>query len=78
MELLRVLHWASGTECQSNPRMQRDVCGVIRNPDAFMARFKRPYEEAMDTARSAGKQTMRKSPKSYYYMRPQNHSQRSV
>ncbi|KAK9361677.1 hypothetical protein V1504DRAFT_439304 [Lipomyces starkeyi] len=67
MELLRIMHG-----------MQRDVCNFIRNPESFIARFKRPYEEAMGSARSASSQTMRKAARSYFYMRPQNQSQRSV
>ncbi|KAK9377575.1 uncharacterized protein V1513DRAFT_7, partial [Lipomyces chichibuensis] len=51
MELLRILHWATGEQCESNPRMQRDICRFISNQVTFIARFKRPYEEAMGTAR---------------------------
>ncbi|KAK9489009.1 hypothetical protein V1508DRAFT_362629, partial [Lipomyces doorenjongii] len=77
LELLRIMQWAAG-ESHSNQRMQRDLCGFIRSQDEFIARFKRHYEEAMGKARSADSQTMRKAQKSYYYMRPQNHGQRSI
>ncbi|KAK9487534.1 hypothetical protein V1527DRAFT_495035 [Lipomyces starkeyi] len=77
MELLRILHWASGEQCQSNPRMQRDISRFISNPAAFIAHFKRPYEEALGTTRSEPSHTMRKAPKSYFYMRPQNQSPKS-
>ncbi|KAK9311057.1 hypothetical protein V1524DRAFT_109487 [Lipomyces starkeyi] len=70
MELLRIMHWVTGEECKSNPRMQRDVCSFIRNPESFLVKFKRPYEEAMGSARSAGSQTMRRAAGSYFYMRP--------
>ncbi|KAK9347858.1 hypothetical protein V1522DRAFT_419843 [Lipomyces starkeyi] len=72
MELLRILHWASGEQCASNPRMQRDICRFITNPASFIAHFKRPYEEALGSSRSELNHTMRKAPKTYYYMRPQN------
>ncbi|KAK9482913.1 hypothetical protein V1527DRAFT_521761 [Lipomyces starkeyi] len=77
LELLRIMQWAAG-ESHSNQRMQRDLCGFIRNQDEFIARFKRPYEEAMGKTRSADSQTMRKAQKSYYYMRPQNHGHPSI
>ncbi|KAK9246506.1 hypothetical protein V1506DRAFT_574143 [Lipomyces tetrasporus] len=77
LELLQIMQWAAG-ESHSNPRMQQDLCSFIRNQDEFIARYKRSYEAAMGRARSADGQTMRKAQKSYYYMRPQNHGQRSV
>ncbi|KAK9492285.1 hypothetical protein V1508DRAFT_404888 [Lipomyces doorenjongii] len=55
--------------------MQRDVCRYISNTAEFNAQFKRPYEGALGTARSAPSNTMRKAPRSYFYMRPQNRSQ---
>ncbi|KAK9372677.1 uncharacterized protein V1513DRAFT_460383 [Lipomyces chichibuensis] len=58
--------------------MQRDLGDFIRKQQEFIARYKRPYEEAMGRKRSADSQTMRKAQKSYYYMRPQNHGQGSV
>ncbi|KAK9364360.1 hypothetical protein V1509DRAFT_636632 [Lipomyces kononenkoae] len=69
------MHWTTGEQCQSNPRMQRDLCRYISNTAEFNAQFKRPYEEALGTARSAPSNTMRKAPRSYFYMRPQNRSQ---
>ncbi|KAK9251276.1 hypothetical protein V1507DRAFT_499494 [Lipomyces tetrasporus] len=77
LQLLQVMQWAAG-ESHSNPRMQQDLCSFIRNQDEFIARYKRSYEAAMGRARSADGQTMTKAQKSYYYMRPQNHGQRSV
>ncbi|KAK9481981.1 hypothetical protein V1527DRAFT_55643, partial [Lipomyces starkeyi] len=52
--------------------------GLLVKSESFIARFKRPYEAAMGSARSAGSQTMRKAAKSYYFMRPQNQTQRST
>ncbi|KAK9483903.1 hypothetical protein V1527DRAFT_471569 [Lipomyces starkeyi] len=63
---MRVVHWATGPECESNPRMQRAFYRYFSN--------KAPYEEAVDTSRSVSSNTMRKAPKSYYYSRPQNPS----
>ncbi|KAK9345933.1 hypothetical protein V1522DRAFT_405779 [Lipomyces starkeyi] len=77
MEIPRILHWSSGEQCESNPRMQRDICRFISNKAAFIAQFKRPYEEAVGTSRSVSSHTMRKAPKSYYYSRPQNQSRMS-
>ncbi|KAK9482848.1 hypothetical protein V1527DRAFT_475132 [Lipomyces starkeyi] len=57
--------------------MQRDICRFISNPAAFIAHFKRPYEETLGTTVSEPSHTMRKAPKSYFYMRPQNQSQKS-
>ncbi|KAK9371310.1 hypothetical protein V1509DRAFT_614278, partial [Lipomyces kononenkoae] len=45
------------------------------NTAEFNAQFNGPYEEALGTARSAPSNTMRKAPRSYFYMRPQNRSQ---
>ncbi|KAK9364466.1 hypothetical protein V1509DRAFT_650584 [Lipomyces kononenkoae] len=74
-EFLRVVHWASGPECESNPRMQRAFYRHFSNKEAsFLSEFKRPYEEAVGTSRSGSSNTMRKAPRSYYYSRPQNQS----
>ncbi|KAK9483368.1 hypothetical protein V1527DRAFT_270861 [Lipomyces starkeyi] len=70
MELIGIMHWLTGEECKPNPRMQRDICSFIKNQESFIARFKRPYEEAMGSPRSAGSQTMRKATKSYYFCDP--------
>jgi hypothetical protein len=75
-ELLRIIGWAAA-ESHSNPRMQRDLGDFIIKQDELIARYKRPYEDAMGRTRSADSQTMRKAQKSYYYMRPQNHGQAS-
>ncbi|KAK9367327.1 hypothetical protein V1509DRAFT_610788 [Lipomyces kononenkoae] len=68
MELLQIMQWAA--ECNRISAVLFEI--------TFIARFKRPYEEATGKARSTDGQTMRKAQKSYYYMRPQNHGQRSV
>ncbi|KAJ8098871.1 hypothetical protein POJ06DRAFT_296615 [Lipomyces tetrasporus] len=78
MELLKVLHWASGEQCKFNPRIQRDRCSFISNKKKFLAQFKRPYGEALGGSRSGADQTMRKAPKPYFYMRPQNQSRLST
>ncbi|KAK9484847.1 hypothetical protein V1527DRAFT_468807 [Lipomyces starkeyi] len=78
MELLRVLHWASGEQCKFNPRMQRDICSFISTKKMFLAQFRRPYEEALGGSRSGADQTMRTVPKTYFYMRPQNQSRLST
>ncbi|KAK9243953.1 hypothetical protein V1506DRAFT_555028 [Lipomyces tetrasporus] len=70
-ELLGIMRWAVGDQCASNPRMRRDICCFIPNPASFIAHFKRPYEEALGRTRSEVSHTMRKAPKTYYYMRPQ-------
>ncbi|KAK9481453.1 hypothetical protein V1527DRAFT_493571 [Lipomyces starkeyi] len=70
--LLRILHWATGDQCENNPRMQRDICRSIRSPEELIKKFKRPYEEALGSSRAMPGHTMRKAPKSYYYMRPNN------
>ncbi|ODQ70980.1 hypothetical protein LIPSTDRAFT_163577 [Lipomyces starkeyi NRRL Y-11557] len=77
MELLRILHWAAGAECRSNPRMQRDLSDCIRNLEVYRA-IQETLRGGHGQARSADDETMRKAQKSYYYMRPQNHGQRSV
>ncbi|KAJ8100843.1 hypothetical protein POJ06DRAFT_249634 [Lipomyces tetrasporus] len=77
-ELREIINWATGDASRSNPRMQRDVCSFVRNQDGFIARYKRPYEEAMGRTRSADGQTMREAARSYYFMRPQNQSHRSI
>ncbi|KAK9334358.1 hypothetical protein V1521DRAFT_375118 [Lipomyces starkeyi] len=74
MEILRVMHWASGEQCKFNPRMQRNICSFIPNKKAFLAQFKRPYEEALGHSRSIADNTMRKAPRTYFHMRPQNQS----
>ncbi|KAK9341988.1 hypothetical protein V1522DRAFT_425592, partial [Lipomyces starkeyi] len=74
-EFMRVVHWATGPECESNPRMQRAFYRYFSNKAvSFLSEFKRPYEEAVGTSRSVSSNTMRKAPKSYYYSRPQNQS----
>ncbi|KAK9372159.1 uncharacterized protein V1513DRAFT_385343, partial [Lipomyces chichibuensis] len=59
-ELLRIMQLAAG-ESHSNQRMQCDLGGFIREQEEFIARYKRPYEEAMGRKRSADSQTMRKA-----------------
>ncbi|KAK9234053.1 hypothetical protein V1525DRAFT_414317 [Lipomyces kononenkoae] len=72
MGLLRIIHWATGDQCENNPRMQRDLCdSIIRSPQELINKLKRPYEEALGFSRPTG-HTMRKAPKSYYYMGPNN------
>ncbi|KAK9344026.1 hypothetical protein V1522DRAFT_411618 [Lipomyces starkeyi] len=55
---------------QLNAIMQRDICGLIRNPQELKKKIKRSYEEALGSSRATQCHTMRKAPKSYYYMRP--------
>ncbi|KAK9352992.1 hypothetical protein V1523DRAFT_412300 [Lipomyces doorenjongii] len=45
--------------------MQRDVSSFVKDPEGFIARYKRPYEEAMGRTRSADDQTMREAARSY-------------
>ncbi|KAK9235578.1 hypothetical protein V1525DRAFT_409485 [Lipomyces kononenkoae] len=66
-EVLRILHWACKAS-ENNPKMQRDICRFI-DCEAFMKRFKRPYEEAMRSSRVNKVHTMRKAPRSYDYRR---------
>ncbi|KAK9319346.1 hypothetical protein V1517DRAFT_376569 [Lipomyces orientalis] len=70
-ELLPILGWTVGASV-SNPRMQQDMRRFITTPASYIAHFKRPYEEALGQSRSEVNHTMRKAPKTYYYMRPQN------
>ncbi|KAK9233782.1 hypothetical protein V1525DRAFT_415383 [Lipomyces kononenkoae] len=74
MELLRLMNWVSGEQCRFNPRMQRHICSFISNKNVFFAEFKRSYEEALGNSRSAADNTMRKAPRTYFHMRPQNQS----
>ncbi|KAK9350225.1 hypothetical protein V1523DRAFT_109466 [Lipomyces doorenjongii] len=78
MELRDIMNWVTGDASRSNPRMQRDVSSFVRDPEGFIARYKRPYEEAMGRTRSADDQTMREAARSYYFMRPQNQCHRSI
>ncbi|KAK9259659.1 hypothetical protein V1519DRAFT_469134 [Lipomyces tetrasporus] len=72
-DFMRVVHWASGPVCESNPRLQRAFYRYVSNNAAsFLAEFKRPYEEAVGISRSVSTNTMRKAAKPYYYSRPQN------
>ncbi|KAK9248555.1 hypothetical protein V1506DRAFT_452585, partial [Lipomyces tetrasporus] len=76
-ELREIMNWATGDGSRSNPRMQRDVCSFVRDQEGFLSRYKRPYEEAIGSTRSADNQTMREAARSYYFMRPQNQCHRS-
>ncbi|KAK9386349.1 hypothetical protein V1515DRAFT_581142 [Lipomyces mesembrius] len=76
-DFMRVVHWASGPVCESDPRMQRAFYRYFSNNAAlFLGKFKRPYEAAIGISRSVSTDTIRKTPKSYYYSRPQNQSHR--
>ncbi|KAK9312675.1 hypothetical protein V1524DRAFT_456277 [Lipomyces starkeyi] len=49
-EFMPVVHWATGPECESNPRMQRAFYRYCSNKAvSFLSEFKRPYEEAVVT-----------------------------
>ncbi|KAK9493602.1 hypothetical protein V1508DRAFT_77830 [Lipomyces doorenjongii] len=77
-EVREIMNWATSDGSRSNPRMQRDVSSFIGNQENFVARYKRPYQEAMGSTRSADGQTMRDAARSYYFMRPQNQWHRST
>ncbi|KAK9327192.1 hypothetical protein V1520DRAFT_349468 [Lipomyces starkeyi] len=63
-ELREIINWATGDASRSNPRMER-VRSFVRRQEGFIARYKRPYEEAMGRTRSADGQTMREAARSY-------------
>ncbi|KAK9235106.1 hypothetical protein V1525DRAFT_410989 [Lipomyces kononenkoae] len=45
---------------------------LYSNKKVFFAEFKGSYEEALGNSRSAADNTMRKAPRTYFHMRPQN------
>ncbi|KAK9496120.1 hypothetical protein V1508DRAFT_401417 [Lipomyces doorenjongii] len=71
-ELLRILHWATGGQFENNPRLQRDISRLIRNPQELIKQLKRSYEEALGSSRATQGHTMKNALKAYYYMRPNN------